>query len=270
MKDYLKELVAEQRNALLAYSVAREYLQARILGVLQEHGAFQNWVFLGGTALRFLYRIPRYSEDLDFAVLDLSRPHRFSRLVEDIRSTFEAEGYRLTVKSAPDKTVASCFVRFGGLPFELGLSPHRDQVLAVKLEIDTNPPAGGGVATTLVRRYITLDLLHHDRPSLLAGKLNAVLCRPYVKGRDLFDLVWYLADRSWPEPNIGLLNAGLVQAGWKGSTLDAGNWRTVIRERIQSVRWQDAAADVRPFLERDADLGLLTRENCLSLLTVES
>ena len=267
MKDFLKELVAEQRTPLLKHSVAREYLQARILRVLQEHGAFRNWVFLDGTALRFLFRIPRYSEDLAFAVLDRAKPHGFTRIVERIRATFEAEGYRVTVKSAPDKTVASCFVRFGGLPHELGLTPHRNQVLAVKLEIDTNPPDGGHVATTLIRRYVTLHLLHHDKPSLLAGKLNAVLCRPYVKGRDLFDLVWYLADRSWPAPNLRLLNAGLDQMGWRGPTPDADNWRAILRARIETIQWEDAMADVRPFLERHADLDLLTRENCLSLLT---
>jgi hypothetical protein len=132
VKDFLKELVAEQRTPLLKHSVAREYLQARILGVLQEHGAFLNWVFLGGTALRFLFRIPRYSEDLDFAVLDRAKPHGFRRIVERIRATFEAEGYRVTVKSAPDKTVACCFVRFGGLPHELGLTPHRKSIISFK------------------------------------------------------------------------------------------------------------------------------------------
>lgn len=266
MKDFLRELAAEQRGAQLKLSVAREYLQARILGVLQEEGAFLNWVFLGGTALRFLFRIPRYSEDLDFAVLDRSQPHRLVHLADKIRSAFEAEGYLVTARTTPDKTVASCFVRFAGLPHELGLSPHRDQALAVKLEIDTNPPGGGGVATTLIRRHVTLNLLHHDKPSLLAGKITAVLCRRYVKGRDLFDLVWYLADRTWPDPNFRLLNAGLEQTKWAGPPLDARNWRAVLRGCVETVKWDDAMADVRPFLEREADLRLLTREGCLSLL----
>jgi len=266
VKDFLKELVAGQPNATLKLNVAREYLQARILGVLQEEGAFRNWVFLGGTALRFLYRIPRYSEDLDFSVLDPARTIRFVDVVDRIQAAFAAEGYRVTAKSAPDKTVASCFVRFGGLPHELGLSPHRDQALAVKLEIDTHPPAGGTVATTLIRRHVTLNLFHHDKPSLLAGKINAVLCRPYVKGRDLFDLMWYLADPTWPEPNFSLLNAGLEQMRWEGATLDARNWRAVLRARLETVKWTEALADVRPFLERAADLGLLTKEACLSLL----
>lgn len=266
MKDHLVELVARQKDARLKRNAACEYLQARILETLQEAGAFRDWVFLGGTALRFLFGMPRYSEDLDFAVLDRAAPHHFERLSGRVRSVFEAEGYRPTVKCAPDRTVASCFVRFPGLPHELGLSPHRGQVLAVKLELDTDPPAGGRVATTIVRRHVTLNLLHHDRASLLAGKLNALLCRPYVKGRDIFDLFWYLADRSWPGPNLRLLNCGLRQSGWTGPVLEADNWRAVVSERIRAVRWDAALNDVRPFLEREAGLGLLTRENCLALL----
>jgi len=267
MKDYLRELVAEQRSVLVRQSVAREYLQARILGILQDNGAFVNWVFLGGTALRFLFRIPRYSEDLDFVLRDPAVPCRFEELVAKIRDALTAEGYSLTVKSRPAKTVASCFVRFAGLPHELGLSPHRDQVLAVKLEIDTNPPAGGQVTTTLIRRYVTLNLLHHDKASLLAGKINAVLCRPYVKGRDLFDLIWYLADPTWPAPNLRLLNAGLEQMAWDGPVLNAANWRAAVRKHVENLRWDEAVTDVRPFLEREADLSLLTQANCLSLLS---
>lgn len=266
MKDFLKELVDGQRSAPLKLGVAREYLQARILGALQEEGAFLNWVFLGGTALRFLFRIPRYSEDLDFAVRDPAQPHGLASLAERIRKSFEAEGYRAATKTMAEKTVAACFVRFHGLPFELGLSPHRHQHLAVKLEIDTNPPPGAGLTTTLVRRHVTLNLLHHDKPSLLAGKVNALLCRRYVKGRDLFDLTWYLADRTWPEPNFQLLNAGLEQMKWAGPALDAGNWRSILRARLDTLQWDAALADVRPFLEREADLGLLTRKSCLALL----
>ena len=69
MKDYLRQLVSKEKNILLKKSIIREYLQARILQMLQEKGAFLNMAFLGGTSLRFLYSIPRYSEDLDFSKL---------------------------------------------------------------------------------------------------------------------------------------------------------------------------------------------------------
>jgi len=67
-----------------------------------------------------------------------------------------------------------------------------------------------------VRRFVTLRLAHHDKPSLIAGKTAAVLCREWLKGRDIYDLVWYLSDPGWPEPNEVLLAGALRQAGMTG------------------------------------------------------
>jgi hypothetical protein len=69
----------------------------------------------------------------------------------------------------------------------LKLSPHQDEVLAVKIEIDANSPAGASLDTSLVRRHVLLNVYHHDRASLLAGKLHAILQHSFLKGRD----VWY-------------------------------------------------------------------------------
>ena len=76
------------------------------------------------------------------------------------------------------------------------MSPHKSQVFAVKLEVDTNPPDGALLSTTSLKRHVALNLQHHDRASLFAGKLHAVLQRVYAKGRDIFDLWWYLAQLS--------------------------------------------------------------------------
>ena len=113
----------------------------------------------------------------------------------------------------------------------------QNEVLAIKLEVDTNPPQGAGLATTIVRRFVILQLHHHDKSSLLAGKLHAVLQRPYTKGRDIYDLLWYLSDPSWPQPNLGLLNNALVQTGWAGEKLTEMNWRNQILERLRLLNW---------------------------------
>jgi len=266
MKDYLKQLLEERKTGLPKRGLVREYLQARILQALQENGAFLNWAFHGGTSLRFLYSIPRYSEDLDFALVHPGRPVRFRETLDSVTKLFESEDYSIGLKINDRKTVASAFVRFPGLLFELGISPHRDEIIAVKLEIDTNPPAGAGTETSIVRRYVTLNLLHHDKASLLAGKLHAVLTRGYTKGRDLYDLVWYLADPTWPSPNLVLLNSALSQTGWAGPKLTEQNWRQQVTKRLDKLKWDRAVEDVRPFLERAADLSLLTKENCRRLL----
>ena len=117
-----------------------------------------------------------------------------------------------------------------------------------------------------MRRHVTLNLCHHDRASLFAGKLHAVLNRPWTKGRDLYDLVWYLADRTWPAPNLSLLNAALAQTGWKGAVMTTANWRGELRRRMKKLDWDRARADVRPFLERERDIDLLTKETLAGLL----
>jgi hypothetical protein len=121
--------------------------------------------------------------------------------------------------------------------------------------------------TTVVRRHVTLNLCHHDRASLLAGKLHAILSRPWTKGRDLFDLVWYLADRTWPAPNLNLLNAALTQTKWAGPVMTAANWRPHIRKHVRGLDWEQARSDVRPFLERQRDLDLVTTDVLDELLS---
>ncbi len=266
MKEYLKQIVSARRTGLPERGVVREYLQAKILQGVQDSGAFLHWAFHGGTALRFLYSIPRYSEDLDFALAYPERPPRFRETLQHLQSMFAGENYPVEIKVNDRKTVNSAFVRFPGLLYELGVSPHQTEIISVKLELDTTPPRGAGTETTLVRRHVTLNLLHHDKASLLAGKLHAVMSRPYSKGRDLYDLVWYLADPNWPAPNLALLNSALRQTGWTGEEPSLNNWRKLVAARLGELDWGKATADVRPFLENQADLGILTLENCLRLL----
>jgi len=194
----------------------------------------------------------------------------FRAFLKAIRSDLETQGYVIELKVNDQKTVHSAFVRFSGLPYDLKLSPHHDEVLAVKIEVDTIPPRGAGLATSLIRRHVLLNLQHHDQASLLAGKLHAILQRPYLKGRDLYDLAWYLSDRSWSAPNLVLLNNALAQTNWNGPVLTVDNWREVVYSRLESVSWEQALDDVRPFLSASEDLALLTRENILQLLKLRS
>lgn len=266
MKEYLAELVRQASTPVEGRNRAREYLQARILAALQRAGAMIPLAFHGGTALRFLFSHGRYSEDLDFALEGNRQFYDFRRFLQAIRAELTLEAYQLELKVNDHKTVHSAFIRFTNLLHELGLSSQRSEVLAVKLEVDTNPPAGAGLATTVVRRYIVLQLHHHDRASLLAGKLHAILQRPYPKGRDLYDLLWYLSDPAWPPPNFVLLNNALNQTGWNGGEIDATNWKKQVSDRLQKIEWNTLAADVRPFIEPGFDMGLLTLENMQHVL----
>jgi hypothetical protein len=261
MKEYLAELVRQALTPAQGRNLAREYLQARILAALQRAGAMIPLAFHGGTALRFLYGHGRYSEDLDFAIEGDRQRYDFRGYLQAIQSELSPEGYRVELKANDRKIVNSAFVRFPGLLYDLGLSAQRSEVLAVKLEVDANPPAGAGLATTVVRRYVVLQLQHHDRASLLAGKLHAILQRSYTKGRDIYDLLWYLSDPAWPAPNLVLLNHALAQTGWQGGTLTEASWRELVRERLRLLDWNAILADVRPFVEPGFDLSLLTLAN---------
>ncbi|NJL27262.1 MAG: nucleotidyl transferase AbiEii/AbiGii toxin family protein [Thermoanaerobaculia bacterium] len=268
MNAYLSQQVRTSRSALEARNIAREVIQAKVLASLQRSGAMIPLAFHGGTALRFLFGIGRYSEDLDFALERSGRGYDFRAYLRQIESDLSNEGFSVELKVNDRKVVHSAFVRLRGLLFELGLSSHADEVLAVKIEVDTRPPAGAGLATTVFRRHETLHLQHHDRPSLLAGKLHALLQRSYTKGRDVYDLVWYLSDRSWPMPNLELLRNALQQTGWVGEIPDEGNWRVLVAARLRQLEWARVRTDLEPFLEAPREIDLISLENALQVLAV--
>jgi hypothetical protein len=267
MKEQLLRLVRDTDNPVLARNLAREYLQARILLALQQAGAMIPLAFQGGTALRFLFGLPRFSEDLDFA---LERPGETSfylaRLEDRISALLNREGYDVATRGKTERVVERLLVSFPGLLYDAGLSPHESQRLTIRIEVDTQPPQGAGITTTVLRRHAMLNLQHHDRPSLLAGKLHAILQRSWPKGRDLFDLFWYVSDPTWPEPNFRLLNNALKQTGWSGPLLDQGSWRPAAYKQVESLDWQAAERDVVPFLEPGPATALFGRENLLKLL----
>ncbi len=246
-------------------NVLREYLQAHVLFSLQAGRAFEQLAFVGGTALRFLYGLRRYSEDLDFS---LERPtgYRFQRLLDRTESDLTKAGFDVTMHPREVDPVHSAFVRFPGLLHEAELSPHLTEKLSIKIEIDTEPPAGATLQTTVVNRHFLVALQHHDLPSLMAGKLHALLARPYTKGRDVYDLLWYLSRTEPTVPNIALLSNALTQTQWRGAQITAEGWRAVIERRLDEVDLAKVAEDVGPFLESPEERTLLTRETVLTAL----
>lgn len=265
MKEHLKALV-QDRAPPQARNLVREYLQARILRAMQRAGAMSSLAFQGGTCLRFAFALPRYSEDLDFALEKNRERYDLANYLKAVQADFAAERYRVDARIRKSRAVHSGLVRFPGLLHELGLSPHASEVLAVKIEVDTNPPEGAVTETQLVRRHVVLQLHRHDRASLLAGKVHAVLQRPFTKGRDLYDLIWYLSDPDWPAPNFDLLNAALRQSDAQLGALNATTWRTAVARRLAAMDWPKASLDAGQFLENLDDIAVLDKDNALRLL----
>lgn len=265
MKDRALELVAAAPPAVDGRNILREYVQSRMLGALQDAGAMVPLAFMGGTALRFLYRIPRFSEDLDFTLERDAEAFSFATAVGRVTRALEREGYALRVRVNEEAVVAKAMIGFSGLLAEAGLSPHADELLWVKLEVDTLPPAGACLAVTLVDRFGPLRFQHHDLPSLFAGKIAAVVAREYTKGRDLYDLAWYLTRPESIEPNAVLLHNALEKTAPQ-SVEAAGDWRAMLRGRLAEVDWAEARRDVKPFLEQPRDLDLVGAETLQGLL----
>ena len=104
-------------------------------------------------------------------------------------------GFQVDVTWNERHVVQVGWVRIAGLLHEAGLAAMPAEKLSIKVEIDTNPPHGARTEKRVVTRYVTFLLHHHDLPSLMAGKIAAVLTRKYTKGRDWYDLAWYLSHR---------------------------------------------------------------------------
>lgn len=270
MKQALARLIEQARPERKA-DLAREYLQARMLQFLSLDGQMNMIAFMGGTALRFVYGVPRYSEDLNFALELRADEYSFDTLIGGVVRGFEREAYSVSVPDHSSRTaVHKAIVKFPGLLYELGLSPQRDQVLSVKLKLDTNPPAGAGLEVTQVTRFVPVRVLHHDRASLFAGKIAAVLARRYTKGRDLYDLMWYLGDRTWPDPNITLLRNALAQGDWIDPLPTSDTWRALVLERLATVDWVEARRELQQFLEVPDEVRMIELDTYVALLEKRS
>lgn len=265
MKDHLLQIVADKAPHE-RQNLGREYLQLYMLRLIAEAGLFPQLEFVGGTALRVLFGLPRFSEDLDFSMshqhtaADFDAKQFFTR----IKTGIEASGYRVEVKASTTRSVVSAFYRFPGLPAEGGWTSDARTKLSIKVEIDRNPPAGARARTTLVQRFFPVAIRHHDLASLLAGKLHALLTRPYTKGRDWYDLIWYMTEHKGLVPNMTLLEHALRQTGQ--TQIMAADWREALRARMETLDWDVVIQDLRPFVQRQADLEQLAPQLVADLL----
>ncbi len=253
-------LVAGIREDRRRLNLLREYLQAHALRSIQLADGFASIAFQGGTALRFIHGLRRFSEDLDFALERPERGYDFGSLMERIERDFQAAGYSVEVTAKIDKTVHRGSLKFPGLLHECGLSDLRTQKLAIRVEVDSLPPEGAVLETRLVTRHFPVMFLAHDLASCMAGKVLAILTRGHTKGRDLYDLVWYLTNPDHPKPNIEMLQNGLRQAEWGGQVPDKDTWGEMLRTHLATFNWTTAEADVAPFIEDSADRILLNKD----------
>lgn len=265
MKDFALEIVQSESNKTTKLNLLREYLQVYILRIVHNRDYFKEIAFVGGTALRLLYKLPRFSEDLDFSLI--SKRFSFEKFLKEIKEALSDSGYEVEMSFRDDASVNSAFIKFKNLLYEAEISPHLNQNLSIKIEIDTNSPHGYTPDVKTLLFYFPIELRTFSVESLFAGKCNALLTREFTKGRDFFDLAWYLA--KWPNlfPNIELLNNSLQQFGWKKDIISLKNWKQFLSETVQDVDWKLVEKDVENFLERSSDLRVFSRESILRMLS---
>lgn len=247
----------EQENAL------QELMQHYILASLSRAGLFAEAMFHGGTCLRIVYGINRFSQDLDF-LLKKPNPHfvwqpYLARVQHDCAQ--EGIDFEIQDKSDVDKAMRKAFVKTDsiGKVMTLGLPYGRQaqRKIRVKLEIDTNPPEGSRFETSYLSFPVTAPITVQSLASGFATKSHALLCRTYTKGRDWYDLIWYVGRRI--EPNLELLANALLQQGpWKNEKQEITvAWLlNALRDKIGTIDWRVARSDVQRFLPTKEQEGL--------------
>lgn len=250
-----------QRLASYAASNAAEEDQA-IKEILQEVALYLLWradffdvgAFQGGTSLRILHGLPRFSEDLDFILLKPDKSFDWGRYLPHLITGLQEFGLESEVldKSKMDRNIREALLKNDSIGNQLNLkfaSGRARPTVKIKLEIDINPPAGSAFAHTYLDFPLDCEIQHQDLPSNFALKIHALLCWPYVKGRDWYDLTWYT--RQKVQPNLPHLKAALRQVGpWQGQKPKVTATWVVDRlnEKIREIDWKKAAGDVERFL----------------------
>jgi len=250
-------------------NVLREYLQNYLLFLLQKTGMNLYLNFVGGTSLRFLYRIRRYSEDLDFSATENWAPVKLSLYALKIKQELTRASYSFSLILQEEKTVQRITIGFENLLFELGLSSRKNQKLPINIEIDTNPPQGWKNEKSIVNIYLPILIQHYNKASLLATKVIALFTRPYTKGRDVYDIFWFRSKWKDLKPNFELLNNGLLQITTlrKKVTFNEENWLGILKEKIETLNWKEVINDARPFIENPDELLTFSKENMLLLFS---
>ena len=233
----------------------REITQEIVLAALGRTDFFQKAAFHGGTCLRIFHQLNRFSEDLDFALLEPDSTFLLEPYLHSVCDELSAYGYafeiqgRLKTESAVQKAFLKddSLGQFLTLDYRPASGPMRK--IRVKLEVDTRPPANAGFEISYLDFPFVSSVATFDLPSLFAGKLHALLCREYVKGRDWYDFIWYLSQRV--PPNYELLTAALEQTGHRqaGITITRDECCERLVEKIESIDWEKARSDVERFVK---------------------
>ena len=263
MKDLIKKEVRKHTQVQFKKLVLAEFLQHLILQSLYKQNAFQYITFTGGTALRLLYNTNRFSEDLDFS-LTKKEGIKLNTLISKIQKDLQLQGIESEFYIKDEKVVFKSDFRFPGILKEFNLSPLKDQKLTVKFEVDKNPPNGYKKEILFVSSPVSYSVSIFDLSSLFATKLHAIFYRKYTKGRDYYDLIWYLGKQV--KPNFNLLNNAIKQTHKKEEKFTEENLKKRLIKHLESVSFKEIRNDVEKLIINSEELDFLKADSIKSLL----
>ena len=244
--------VVDYRNAL------KEIAQEVALCGLSRGGFFNKVAFYGGTALRVFYGLDRFSEDMDFSLMQSDSEFELSRYFTALEDELHSVGLEMSVEEK-NKTkvspVQSAFLKGNTLKHLLKIVPAKhtplqipnNEILKIKFEVDTNPPELASYENKYRLLPSPFVVRLYDKPSLFAGKLHALLCRNWksrVKGRDFYDFVWYVSQKT--SVNLPHLQKRMEQTEhWNsGKELTMPQLKKMLEDRFHSVDFEAAKKDV--------------------------
>ncbi len=261
LSRYETKDVVDEKNAL------KEVIQEAMLYALARAGFFHEAAFYGGTALRIFHGLDRFSEDLEFLLLKKNEDFTFKKYFSSLSSVLSSLGLDFTVEEKEKEIKTSektAFVKANARNLLKRFYPSSanrvpcNELIKIRFEVDVNPPdAFNSEFKTLLLPYPARIRLY-DRPSLFAGKIHAILCRPWsrVKGRDLYDYLFFLSGKT--RVNMENLKAKLASSAFldNETILDRAMLISYLEERFRAISYEEAKSDVLPFIKEVSSLEL--------------
>jgi hypothetical protein len=247
-------------NQLEAESALQEVMQEVALAGLQRAGFFNKAAFYGGTALRIFYGLNRFSEDLDFSLLEVNPAFALDPYFESIIAEFDALGMKVIIqekKKTTQTNIDSAFLKSETVWKELILEEVIPQAgllssprLKIKIEVDKHPPLGFETEEKLLLRPFSFYVNCFALPDLFAGKMHALLFRNWkqrVKGRDWYDMEWYIKNRVPIHLHHFLLRAR-DSGHWAEEGISKEQLISLLKIKIEAVDFNKVRNDIERFI----------------------
>lgn len=265
----------ERENAI------KEIIQEIVLAGLSRGGFFEKAAFYGGTCLRIFYGLNRFSEDLDFALINKDNDFQISNYFPYVRKELLSYGLDMEVsqkqKNGDVVDVQSAFVKGNTLMLLMNFYPSTEEVnkvignkkIKVKFEVDIDNPSGGIVETKYRLQPSPYQVSLFDETTLFAGKIHAIICREYnnrIKGRDFYDYLFYCSKKT--KINIVYLenklkNSGKIQTDIK---LNINLVKKLLKDRFETIDYRKAIEDVSNFIKDTSSLAIWSKDLFISTL----